>query len=78
MIGLKPDEVREALAHIKRLERDEWAAAWSAIGDRSAARARSAPPAEADPAWLAAWRYSSFARWPVPNSPGKQQAHKAA
>ena len=27
-------EVREALANLRSLDRDEWAAAWSAIGDR--------------------------------------------
>ena len=31
---LAPAEVKEALAKLKSLDRDEWAAAWSAIGDR--------------------------------------------
>jgi esterase FrsA len=78
LIGLKPDEVREALARLTSLERDEWAAAWSAIGDRYMARAQAAAPAEADQDYLAAWHYYSFARWPVPNSPGKQQAYDKA
>src|SRR5690348_16838481 len=39
LIGLKPEEVREALANIKTLDRDEWAAAWSAIGERYMKRA---------------------------------------
>jgi len=39
---LEPAEVREALAALKTLDRDEWAAAWSAIGDRHMAQARKA------------------------------------
>src|SRR5579872_1637180 len=39
--GLKPDEAREALSNIHSLDRDEWAAAWSAIGDRYEKRAKS-------------------------------------
>jgi pimeloyl-ACP methyl ester carboxylesterase len=79
LIGLKPEEVREALSHINSLERDAWAMAWSAIGDRYMAQARAAgAPADADKAYLAAWHYYSFARWPVPNSPGKQQAYLQA
>jgi dienelactone hydrolase len=79
LIGLKADEVREALSHITSLERDDWAAAWGAIGDRYMAQARAASaPADADKAYLAAWHYYSFARWPVPNSPGKQQAYEHA
>src|SRR5690348_10599564 len=34
LIGLRPGDVREALANIHGLDRDEWAAAWSAIGER--------------------------------------------
>jgi dienelactone hydrolase len=81
LVGLKPDEVREALARIKSLDRDEWAAAWSEIGDRymaKAAAAANAAPAEADKDYVAAWLYYSFARWPVPNSAGKEAAYKKA
>jgi len=81
LVGLKPDEVREALARIKSLDRDEWAAAWSGIGDRyrtKAAAEANASPAAADQDYVAAWLYYSFARWPVPNSPGKEAAYKKA
>lgn len=81
LIGLKPDEVREARGRLKSLDRDEWAASWSVIGDRYAAKAHSelaAAPGEADTDFVQAWRYYSFARWPVPNSPGKQQAYEKA
>lgn len=68
LIGLKPDEVREALGRLKSLDRDEWAASWSQIGDRHMAHKD----------YEGAWRYYSFARWPQPNSPGKQRAYEKA
>jgi len=68
LIGLKPDDVREALSRVTTLERDDWAAAWSEIGDRYLARQD----------FHQAWLYYSFARWPVPNSPGKQRAYEKA
>jgi len=68
LIGLKADDVREALSRLTTLERDDWAAAWSEIGDRYLARQD----------FHQAWLYYSFARWPVPNSPGKQRAYEKA
>ena len=68
LIGLKPDEVREALARLTSLDRDEWAASWSQIGERYMAKKD----------YHQAWLYYSFARWPVPNSPGKQRAYDKA
>ena len=68
LIGLKPADVREALSHINSLDRDEWAAAWSAIGDRAMEKKD----------FHYAWLVYSFARWPVPNSPGKQRAYEKA
>src|SRR6266571_3686571 len=80
LIGLKPAEVREALDRLTSLDRDEWAASWSPLGERYMAKARSqaAAPAEAGKSYLQAWLYYSFARWPVPNSPGKQRAYEKA
>src|SRR5260221_121973 len=49
-------------------ERDEWAASWSQPGERYMAK-KDSPQA---------WLYYSFARWPVPNSPGKQKAYEKA
>src|SRR5437588_1912833 len=66
LIGLKADEVREALGRLKSLDRDEWAASWSQLGDRYMARQD----------YHQAWLYYSFARWPVPNSPGTQRAYE--
>ena len=68
LIGLKPDEVREALGRLKSLDPDDWAAAWSPLGDRHMAKKD----------FHQAWLYYSFARWPVPNSPGKERAYAKA
>ena len=79
--GLKSEDAREALANIHSLDRDEWAAAWSAIAERYASRAageESSDKGKAQQDYLAAWRYYSFARWPTPNSPGKQKAYQNA
>src|SRR5690348_13897089 len=67
LIGLKPDEVREALGRLKSLDRDEWAASWSVVGERYMAKATeelARSPGEADKDFVQAWRYYSFARWP--------------
>jgi len=78
--GLKSEDAREALANIHSLDRDEWAAAWSAIAERYQKRAKaeeaSNNPKDAQSDYMMAWRYYSFARWPVPNSPGKQKAYE--
>jgi len=68
LIGLKADEVREALARLKSLDGDDWAAAWTPLGDRHMAKQD----------YHQAWLYYSFARWPVPSSPGKQKAYEKA
>jgi esterase FrsA len=80
LIGLDPADVREAFKSINTLDKDEWAAAWIAIGDRYYARAQAAAPnpAEASTNYLRAWRLYSFGRWPVPSSPGKQLAYAKA
>ncbi|MDB5775433.1 MAG: yellowish-green 1-like protein, partial [Herbaspirillum sp.] len=77
LTGLKPDDVREALSHIDSLDRDQWAAAWMAIGDRYEARAESElakNPAAAREDYHSAWSYYAFGRWPSPNSPGKKRS----
>ncbi|HEY2336104.1 MAG TPA: alpha/beta fold hydrolase [Burkholderiales bacterium] len=68
LIGLKADEVREALARLKSVGGDDWAAAWTPLGDRYMEKKD----------FHQAWLYYSFARWPVPNSPGKHKAYEKA
>ncbi|MFK4446056.1 esterase FrsA [Caballeronia udeis] len=81
LTGLKPDDVREALSHIHSLDRDEWASAWMAIGDRYEWRAKSEEATDSGAArddYRAAWLNYSFGRWPSPNSPGKAQSYAKA
>ncbi len=80
LAGLVPSEVREALSNVHSLDRDEWAAAWSAIGDRYVEIGKSLPQGAADArtAFMQAWRYHSFARWPVPIGAGKERAYRKA
>lgn len=78
-IGLTPDDVHEALSRLKSLDRDEWAASWSVVGDRYTERARSENSSEAaDDDFIKAWLYYTMARWPVPNSRGKEKAYEKA
>lgn len=75
LTGLKPDDVREALAGIDSLDRDQWAAAFMAIGNRYQARAAAAMAQHPDAAredYRQAWLNYAFGRWPSPNSPGKR------
>ncbi|MDQ6619237.1 MAG: alpha/beta fold hydrolase [Pseudomonadota bacterium] len=79
--ALDPAEVRESLASLKSLDRDEWARAWSVAGDRHAARAReleSRDRAGAIEQYKAAVEYYMFARFPLENSPGKERAYRKA
>jgi hypothetical protein len=53
LIGLKPGEVREALERLTSLDRDEWAASWSRIGDRYLAKGSAEASRRGFPASLA-------------------------
>jgi dienelactone hydrolase len=77
-IGLKLDDAKEALAKINSLNRDEWAAAWSGIGDRYRAEAQQANGDAARKLYYQAFQYYSFARFPTPNSAGKKAAYEKA
>jgi len=78
--GLEAAEVKEALGKLKSLDRDEWAAAWSAIGDRHMAQAKQAASdkALASKHYKYAFEYYLFARFPLENSPGKEKAYEKA
>ncbi len=81
LIGLDPADVREAFANIKTTDNDEWAAGFSAVADRYMTEGNSvlsSNPAQADKDFVRAWRLYSFARWPVPASPGKKRAYAKA
>jgi esterase FrsA len=81
MIGLDPADVREAFASIKTKDKEEWAAAFIHVGDRymeEGNKLAAADPAKANADYIRAWHIYSFGRWPVPSSPGKQQAYAKA
>src|SRR5690349_4735939 len=67
--GLKSEDAREALSNIHSLDRDEWAAAWSAIAGRYDKRAKGEEAAKNNDAarddYFWAFRYYTAARWPV-------------
>src|ERR1700681_2905978 len=79
--GLKSEDAREALANIHSLDRNEWAAAWSAIAERYDRRAKSEEADKNTDAarddYFRACRDYTAARWPVPNSSGKQKAYRS-
>jgi pimeloyl-ACP methyl ester carboxylesterase len=80
MAGVKLDDVREALSHIETLDRDEWAHAWIAIGDRYMERgendARAGRTDKAKQNLLLAYRYYKLGHYPVDNSPEKKRAYE--
>jgi dienelactone hydrolase len=79
--GIAPDDARVALSGIRSLDRDEWARAWSACGERhwSAGEALAAGDRNGarDRYWQA-WRLFHFARWPTENTRVKQDARARA
>jgi esterase FrsA len=78
--GIKPDDARAAIAQLKDLERETWAAAWIANGERYMAQAKSLEsksPQEAREAYYQAFHNFSTGRWPSEKlSPGKQKAYE--
>ena len=81
LIGLDVGDVREAFQSIHTTDKDEWAAAFMAVGDRYMAEGKaleSTEPAKANADYIRAWRVYSFGRWPTPASPGKQRSYAKA
>jgi esterase FrsA len=81
LIGLDPGDVREAFQSIHTSDKDEWAAAFMAVGDRYMKEGKALENSDrvkANADYIRAWRVYSFGRWPIPASPKKQEAyHKA-
>lgn len=79
--GISPEDAQAALSRISSLNREEWAAAWFAAGERRWERARSLDArnlAEVRDEYWRAWRLFHFARWPTENAPTRQRAkHRA-
>jgi len=69
LTGIKADDAREAMESLKSLEPDDWAAAWSRIGERYFERGD----------YFHAWDIFNVARWPSEKlSPGKAKAYARA
>ena len=81
LIGLDPNDVREAFTSIKTRDKDEWAAAFMAVADRYMTEGKTleaTDPAKANADYIRAWRLYSFGRWPIPSSAGKQRSYAKA
>src|SRR5450755_4099098 len=81
LIGLDPNDIREALNSVHTRDKDEWAAAFMGVADRYMNEAQSlekTDPTKANADYIRAWRLYSFGRWPIPASPGKQRSYEKA
>ena len=81
LLGLNPEDVKEAFASIHTKDKDEWAAAFMGVADRYMNEAKSlekTDPTKANADYIRAWRLYSFGRWPIPASPGKQRSYEKA
>ena len=81
LIGLDPNDVREALANVHTKDKDEWATAFMGVADRYMNEAKTlekTDPTKANADYIRAWRLYSFGRWPIPASPGKQRSYEKA
>ena len=82
LIGLDPNDVREAFQSIHTRDKDEWAAGFMAVADRYMAagtKLQSSDPKKADLDFIRAWRLYSFGRWPSEGaSPQKKISYAKA
>jgi esterase FrsA len=81
LIGLDPTDVSDAFASIHTKDKDEWAAAFMAVGDKYMSQAKqlqATDPAKANADYVRAWRLYSFGKWPIPASPKKQESYEKA
>lgn len=78
--GIAAEDAKTALASIKSLGREEWAAAFNSVAERHWQRAASlrGDRVEAAKSYWQAWRLFHFARWPTENAPAKRHAKQRA
>lgn len=82
LIGLDPNDVREAFQSIHTRDKDEWAAGFMGVADRymdEGEKLRSSDAEKADLDFIRAWHLYSFGRWPSEGaSPQKKVSYEKA
>jgi pimeloyl-ACP methyl ester carboxylesterase len=76
LIGLDPNDVREAFQSIHTRDKDEWAAGFMGVADRYMAegtRLQSSDPEKANLDFIRAWRLYSLGRWPSEGASPKKK-----
>jgi esterase FrsA len=78
LIGLDPNDVREAFKSIHTRDKDEWAEGFMGVADRYMAEGKSlekTDPAKANADYIRAWHLYFFGRWPTDSSPKKKLSY---
>lgn len=77
--GIDPGAAEVTIAALEGLGPEPWTAAWGALAERSAAKARAGgSPVERRDAWMQAYRASFLGRYPTPNHPLKARQYDLA
>jgi hypothetical protein len=75
LIGLDPNDVREAFKAIHTRDKDEWAEGFMGVADRYMAEGnalQATDPAKANADYVRAWHLYSFGRWPAEHASPKK------
>ena len=81
LIGMDPNDVREAFKSIHTKDKDEWAEGFMGVADRYMAEGKAlekTDPKKADADFVRAWHLYSFGRWPSESSPKKKVSYAKA
>ena len=79
--GIHLEDAKAALGAIDSLGREQWARAWSAVGEQYLEKAQDIEARDARAAaahYWRAWRLHHYARWPTENSPARLHAKARA
>jgi esterase FrsA len=75
LIGLDPNDVREAFKSIHTRDADEWAEGFMGVADRYMSEGKAlqaTDPAKANADYVRAWHLYSFGRWPAEHASTKK------
>lgn len=81
LIGLDPNDVREAFEQIHSRDKDEWAEGFMGVANRYMAEGealKTTDPSKANADFIRAWHLYSFGKWPVDSSPKKKESYAKA